>query len=89
MASLLTAAVFVTAVQALAFDGKPAKPTVASVPSPTFSLPEITLPPSVHELAKRQNGQTVLVGPDNTCGYFDGRPGRRSRLRLRISSQNS
>ncbi|KAI0381508.1 hypothetical protein F5Y04DRAFT_62757 [Hypomontagnella monticulosa] len=75
MASLLSAAVFVTAVQALAFDGRPAKPTDAFIPSPTFSLPEITVPPSVHELAKRQSGQTVLVGPDNTCGYFDGRPG--------------
>ncbi|KAI2632380.1 hypothetical protein GGR54DRAFT_33180 [Hypoxylon sp. NC1633] len=75
MASLLSAAVFVAAVQALAFDGKLPKPTVGVIPNPTFQLPEITIPPSVHELAKRQEGQTVLVGPDNTCGYVDGRPG--------------
>ncbi|KAI1408165.1 hypothetical protein F5Y13DRAFT_113688 [Hypoxylon sp. FL1857] len=75
MASLLSAAVFVTAVQALAFDGIPAQPTNGLIPSPAIQLPEITLPPSLHELAKRQNGQTVLVGPDNTCGYFDGRAG--------------
>lgn len=75
MASLLTAAVFVTAVQAMAFDGKPAEPTNAGIPSPTFQLPEITLPPSMKELAKRQEGQTVLIGPDNTCGYVDGRAG--------------
>ncbi|KAI1139565.1 hypothetical protein F5Y05DRAFT_326947 [Hypoxylon sp. FL0543] len=75
MTSLLSAAVFVTAVQALAFDGKPPQPTDGLIPSPAVQLPKITLPPSIHELAKRQNGQTVLVGPDNTCGYFDGRAG--------------
>ncbi|KAI0843350.1 hypothetical protein F5Y06DRAFT_291259 [Hypoxylon sp. FL0890] len=75
MTSLLSAAVFVTAVQALAFDGKPAQPTNSLIPSPAIQLPQITLPPSIHELAKRQSGQTVLVGPDNTCGYFDGRAG--------------
>ncbi|OTA94031.1 hypothetical protein M434DRAFT_395100 [Hypoxylon sp. CO27-5] len=75
MTCLLSAAVFITAVQALAFDGKPAQPTNGLIPSPAIQLPEITLPPSIHELAKRQNGQTVLVGPDNTCGYFDGRAG--------------
>ncbi|KAI1765844.1 hypothetical protein GGR53DRAFT_464973 [Hypoxylon sp. FL1150] len=75
MAGLLSAAVFVTAVQAMAFDGKPAEATDTGIPSPTFQLPEITLPPSMKELAKRQEGQTVLIGPDNTCGYVDGRAG--------------
>ncbi|KAI2473422.1 hypothetical protein F4781DRAFT_427436 [Annulohypoxylon bovei var. microspora] len=75
MASLLSAAVFVTAVQALAFDGKPAQPTNGLIPNPTFSKPEITIGPDVHELARRQKGQTVLIAPDNTCGYFEGRAG--------------
>ncbi|KAI1106742.1 hypothetical protein F4804DRAFT_299716, partial [Jackrogersella minutella] len=75
MANLLSAAVLITAVQALAFDGKPAQPTNGLIPNPTFQYPEITLPPSIHELAKRQSGQTVLIGPDNTCGYFEGRAG--------------
>ncbi|KAI1210644.1 uncharacterized protein F4807DRAFT_459484 [Annulohypoxylon truncatum] len=75
MASLLSAAVLVTAVQALAFDGKPAQPTDGLIPNPTFSMPEITLGPDIHELARRQTGQTVLVAPDNTCGYVNGRVG--------------
>ncbi|KAI1388299.1 uncharacterized protein F4822DRAFT_241342 [Hypoxylon trugodes] len=75
MATLLSAAVFITAAQALAFDGRPAQPTFGVIPNPTFQLPAITIPPSIHELAKRQGGDTVLVGPDNTCGFFDGRPG--------------
>ncbi|XXG97727.1 carnitine O-acetyltransferase yat1 [Hypoxylon texense] len=75
MASLLSAAVFITAVQAVAFDGKLPEPTNAVIPSPVFQAPEVTLPPSIQELVKRQEGQTVLVGPDNTCGYVDGRPG--------------
>ncbi|KAI0850198.1 hypothetical protein F5Y00DRAFT_43436 [Daldinia vernicosa] len=75
MASLLSIAALVTAVQALALDGNNPEPTQASEPNPTFQSPKITLPPSIQELAKRQNGQTVLIGPDNTCGYVDGRPG--------------
>ncbi|KAI1655770.1 hypothetical protein F4813DRAFT_153413 [Daldinia decipiens] len=77
MASLLSIAALVTAVQALALDKNHPEPTQASKPNPTFLFPKITLPPSIQELAKRQNGQgqTVLIGPDNTCGYFDGRPG--------------
>ncbi|CAJ2511090.1 Uu.00g067150.m01.CDS01 [Anthostomella pinea] len=75
MATLFTTAVIITAVQGLAFDGKPPRATNAVVPDPTYQLPEITEPPSVRDLFKRQNGQTVLVGPDNTCGFVDGRPG--------------
>ncbi|KAK6955372.1 hypothetical protein Daesc_003007 [Daldinia eschscholtzii] len=75
MASLLSIAALVTAVQALALEGRHPEPTLSSKPDPTFQFPKITLPPSIQDLAKRQNGQTVLVGPDNTCGYFDGRPG--------------
>ncbi|KAI1497028.1 hypothetical protein F5X99DRAFT_43569 [Biscogniauxia marginata] len=75
MANIFAAAAFVSAVQALAFDGVPPKPTHTVIADATFHLPETTQPPSLRELAKRQNGQTVLVGPDNTCGYFDGRAG--------------
>lgn len=80
MASLLSAAVLVTAVQALAFDGRPAQPTDGLIPNPTFSMPKITLGPDIHELARRATGQTVLVAPDNTCGYFNGRAGMKLRV---------
>ncbi|KAI1471394.1 uncharacterized protein F4812DRAFT_177210 [Daldinia caldariorum] len=75
MAGLLSIAALVTAVQALALEGKNPEPTLSSKPDPTFQFPKITLPPSIRELSKRQNGQTVLIGSDNTCGFFDGRPG--------------
>ncbi|RYO78979.1 hypothetical protein DL766_000626 [Monosporascus sp. MC13-8B] len=73
---VLLAASFGMAVQALAFDGRPSEPTDSPVPSPVNPLPSrITTPPSVLELAKRQEALTVLVAPDNTCGYLDGRAG--------------
>ncbi|TGJ79483.1 hypothetical protein E0Z10_g9285 [Xylaria hypoxylon] len=77
MSRFLTAATLVTAVRALAFDGKPARATDVVVPDATFHLPEITQAPNVRELFKRQsNGdQVVLIGPDNTCGYVSGRAG--------------
>ncbi|KAI0602268.1 hypothetical protein F4775DRAFT_231062 [Biscogniauxia sp. FL1348] len=75
MARLFTAAAFAVAVQAMALDGKLPKPTQPVTPDATFHLPETTEPPSLQELIRRQEGQTVLVGPDNTCGYFDGRAG--------------
>ncbi|KAK0626174.1 hypothetical protein B0T14DRAFT_492553 [Immersiella caudata] len=36
--------------------------------------PAPTTPPALHQFLKRQNGngQTVLVAPDNTCGYVSG-----------------
>ncbi len=73
----LIAASFGVAVRALAFDGRPATATDGSMPSPTRNFPShITVPPSAFELARRQDSQTVLVGPDNVCGYIDGRPGK-------------
>lgn len=78
MPRFLTAATLVTAVRALAFDGKPARETKAVIPDATFNLPEITAAPAIKELFKRQSSgdQTVLIGPDNTCGYVSGRAGR-------------
>jgi hypothetical protein len=84
MSTLLLAAMFGTAVKALAFDGKPPQATGDSNPSETFEAPRITVPPSIHELAKRQNVQTVLVGPDNTCGYVSGRSSKDNKARLRV-----
>ncbi|KAI1428857.1 hypothetical protein F5Y12DRAFT_710804 [Xylaria sp. FL1777] len=76
MSRLFTTATLVTAIQALAFDGRPARATQAVVPDATFHLPAITEAPSIRELFKRQSGdQTVLIGPDNTCGYVSGRAG--------------
>ncbi|KAK0651398.1 hypothetical protein B0T16DRAFT_453871 [Cercophora newfieldiana] len=39
--------------------------------------PAPTTPPALHEYFKRQNGngQTVLVAPDNTCGYVSAQSG--------------
>ncbi|KAI0552708.1 hypothetical protein F4679DRAFT_46022 [Xylaria curta] len=75
MSRFLATATLATAVRALAFDGKPARATGAVIAAPTFNLPEITQAPSL-ELLKRATGdQTVLIAPDNTCGYVSGRPG--------------
>jgi hypothetical protein len=76
MSRFFTVATFITAAQALAFDGKPARATDAVVPDATFYRPEITEAPNVKELMKRAGDQTVLVGPDNTCGYVSGRAGK-------------
>ncbi|KAI0542172.1 hypothetical protein GGR58DRAFT_527231 [Xylaria digitata] len=76
MSRLLAAATLVTAAWALAFDGKPAWATNAVVPDATFHHPEITEAPKIGELMRRAEGeQTILLGPDNTCGYVSGRAG--------------
>ncbi|OTB05437.1 hypothetical protein M426DRAFT_140061 [Hypoxylon sp. CI-4A] len=75
MASFLSAAVLITAVQGLALGGNLARPTGGLIPNPTFQAPKVTIPPSLRDLAKRQDEQTILWAPDNTCGYLDGRPG--------------
>ncbi|KAI1431732.1 hypothetical protein GGR50DRAFT_677869 [Xylaria sp. CBS 124048] len=76
MSTLSTAAIFIAAAQALAFDGRPARATDAVVPDPTFHLSEVTPAPDIKELMKRQAiEQTVLFAPDNTCGYVSGRAG--------------
>ncbi|KAI0874825.1 hypothetical protein GGS24DRAFT_325821 [Hypoxylon argillaceum] len=76
MSRLLTTATLVAAARALAFDGRPARATDAVVPDATFHLPEITAGPNVKDLFKRDTGdQTVLIAPDNTCGYISGRAG--------------
>ncbi|TRX92198.1 hypothetical protein FHL15_006813 [Xylaria flabelliformis] len=75
MSRFLTTATVVTAVRALAFDGRPARATDVVIPDPTFNFPAITQAPNI-ELFKRAAGdQTVLIAPDNTCGYVSGRPG--------------
>ncbi|KAI1117554.1 hypothetical protein F5Y14DRAFT_353752 [Nemania sp. NC0429] len=76
MSRFLTPAVFVAAAHALALAGAPAQATDAVVPDATFYHPEITQGPSVKELLRRAAGdETILIGPDNTCGYVSGRPG--------------
>ncbi|KAI0472483.1 hypothetical protein F4859DRAFT_515326 [Xylaria cf. heliscus] len=76
MSRFLTAATLATTVRALAFNGAPARATDAVVPDATFHLPEITQAPNLRELFRRDTGdQTVLIAPDNTCGYVSGRPG--------------
>lgn len=76
MSRFLTTAAFVAGARALAFAGAPARATDAVVPDATFHHPEITQGPNVKELLRRATGdETVLIGPDNTCGYVSGRPG--------------
>jgi len=73
---LIAATAVVTAVQALALEGVPAKVTQSVVPDATFHRPEITPGPSIRELMKRDDNATVLFAPDNTCGYVSGRAGK-------------
>lgn len=72
MAALVLVAGFGAVVEALAVEMAMAQPTHASASTPALRSPQITTPPSVHELIRRQEAQTFLVGPDNTCGYVDG-----------------
>ncbi|RYP51756.1 hypothetical protein DL768_002979 [Monosporascus sp. mg162] len=74
--TVLLAGLFGIAVQALALDSRPAKRTEAIAPTSTRPFPShITIPPSALDLKKRQDANTVLFAPDNTCGYISGRPG--------------
>ncbi|KAI1329302.1 hypothetical protein F5Y16DRAFT_106025 [Xylariaceae sp. FL0255] len=76
MSKLFTTATLVAAVQALAFDGKPAQQTQGVLPDATFAAPAVTAGPSVKELLKRQSDLgTLFVAPDATCGYVSGRAG--------------
>ncbi|KAK8093834.1 hypothetical protein PG997_000519 [Apiospora hydei] len=72
MARLLLYIALGAVVEAIAVERMVAAPTDVSLPSVTFDFAQITAPPSLHELVKRQEAQTVLVGPDNTCGYVSG-----------------
>lgn len=76
---LLAAAAFGSAAQAFAIEAAIAQPTDATRAYPTASLPEITEAPSMHELMRRADVMSVLVGPDNTCGYVSGRIGMKPR----------
>lgn len=81
--AIFLAASFGVAVQAMALDSYIARPTDSAVPSPVQEFPSrITIPPSALELAKRQDTQTVLVGPDNVCGYISGRAGKEMAVPL-------
>lgn len=72
---LYSSAIFGPAVaEALAFWG-PMKTLLPSIHADAMS-PRPTEAPAFHELLRRQSsGETVLVAPDNTCGYVSGLPG--------------
>lgn len=75
MAYLLLAAAFGAVVQAVALESTIAQPTGASIPQATFQESQVTQPPNptvVRELLRRAEVDTVLVAPDNTCGYVSG-----------------
>ncbi|KAK8134731.1 hypothetical protein PG984_006743 [Apiospora sp. TS-2023a] len=72
MARLLIYTVLGAVVEAIAVERMVAAPTDISLPSATFSFAQITAPPSLELLAKRQEAMTVLEAPDNTCGYVGG-----------------
>jgi len=67
-----SAAVFVVSVRAMAFPGPLA--TTAVVAPLDGRSPKPTAPPALHQFIRRQSDgdQTVLVAPDNTCGYVSG-----------------
>ncbi|KAK3387146.1 hypothetical protein B0H63DRAFT_150810 [Podospora didyma] len=67
------AAVFGVATHALVFPAP--EPTQANVIHPEDGwTPRPTLPPSLHDLRRRQSNSvaTVLVAQDNVCGYISG-----------------
>jgi hypothetical protein len=71
--NLLLVAVFSTSVQCLAFDAP--VPTYV-LPQEIMAMPLPTPPPSKDELMRRLSADTfvtVLLGPDNTCGYISGK----------------
>lgn len=71
---LCSGAIFGTAVQALAF-WAPKETHIPTIPADAIS-PKPTLPPNFQGLRKRASASTtILVGPDETCGYIDGRAG--------------
>lgn len=82
---LYRVALFGASVHALAYPGPQATDRVI-IPSDA-QTPRPTLPPTLHhELFKRQvsgsasgsgsYGDTILIAPDNTCGYVSGLPGK-------------
>ena len=75
MARLLLYTVLGAVVEAIAVERMVAAPTDISLPSATFSFAQITAPPSLELLAKRQEAMTVLEAPDNTCGFVGGQLG--------------
>ncbi|KAK8037072.1 hypothetical protein PG991_001386 [Apiospora marii] len=72
MARLLIYTALGAVVEAIAVERMVAAPTDISLPSATFSFAQITAPPSLELLAKRQEAMTVLEAPDNTCGFVGG-----------------
>lgn len=68
---------FGIAVQGLAFP-EPRPTDKVTIPSDAQS-PIPTIPPDLHEFLRRQDAvktaRTVISATDNTCGYFDNRPG--------------
>ncbi|KAK7978338.1 hypothetical protein PG996_004382 [Apiospora saccharicola] len=72
MARLLIFTILGAVVEAIAVERMVAAPTDISLPSAIFSFAQITAPPSLELLAKRQEAMTVLEAPDNTCGYVGG-----------------
>jgi hypothetical protein len=72
--SLSGALLFGVGVKALVYP-LPRETIAPAVPLDAQS-PKPTAPAGLHHFLKRQNNeQTVLVAPDNTCGYVSGQSG--------------
>lgn len=53
----------------------PRETSIAAAPLDA-QTPKPTAPAALHQFLKRQNNdQTVLLAPDNTCGYVSGQSG--------------
>ncbi|KAK0635142.1 hypothetical protein B0T17DRAFT_32140 [Bombardia bombarda] len=75
--SLFPVALFSVAVHGLMNPTPRATDKVVSLDN--VQLPQPTVPPSIHELVRRQadgSSITVIVGTDNTCGYISGTKAR-------------
>ena len=72
--SLGSFALFGVGVKALVYPW-PRETNTPTIPRDA-QTPKPTAPAGLHHFLKRQNNdQTVLVAPDNTCGYVSGQSG--------------
>jgi hypothetical protein len=72
--SLSSLVLFGVGVTALVYPW-PRETNTAAVPLDA-QTPKPTAPAALHHFLKRQNNdQTVLLAPDNTCGYVSGQSG--------------
>lgn len=74
--SMLSLLMFAICTITMAFDQTPQRDAHLSAMNALTGAPETTAKPVLrHDLVRRDSGQ-VLMAPDYTCGYIDGRAGK-------------